>query len=142
MASKNILGLCETMLNSIVGGNGFGRVMKTMKVLSATEGHCVCELTIQEEHENRMGSLHGGMTATLIDVVSTLSVALKHKEHLPGVSVDMTINYLNPGKEGDTILIDARCIKIGKTLAFTETTITSKLNQQTIAKGLHTKYVG
>lgn len=61
-----------------------------MKLLSATPGKIVCEMKVEEEHTNRFGTLHGGLTATLIDVVST--TALMYTERVtPGVSVDMNI---------------------------------------------------
>jgi len=60
-------------------------------VTAAGEGRCVCELTVAEEHQNRGGSLHGGMTATLVDVVSTAAL-MTNESMTPGVSVDMSIS--------------------------------------------------
>lgn len=59
-------------------------------MLSATPGKVVCELRVEEEHTNRMGTLHGGMTATLVDVISTMAVMYSERG-APGVSVDMNI---------------------------------------------------
>lgn len=61
-----------------------------VEVLSATPGKVVCELRVEEEHTNRMGTLHGGMTATLVDVISTMAVMYSERG-APGVSVDMNI---------------------------------------------------
>lgn len=59
-------------------------------VLSASPGKVVCEMRVEEEHTNRGGTLHGGLTATLVDVISTM--AIMHSERgAPGVSVDMNI---------------------------------------------------
>lgn len=61
-----------------------------MQLLSASPGKVVCELKVEEEHTNKHGTLHGGLTATLVDVIST--VALMHTERgVPGVSVDINI---------------------------------------------------
>lgn len=47
-------------------------------------------MKVEEEHTNRGGTLHGGLTATLVDVIST--AALMYTERgAPGVSVDMNI---------------------------------------------------
>lgn len=59
-------------------------------MLSATPGKVVCALRVEEEHTNRMGTLHGGMTATLVDVISTMAVMYSERG-APGVSVDMNI---------------------------------------------------
>ena len=52
-------------------------------------GKCTCEVTVDESHLNRGGFMHGGFTATLVDIVSTVAIMTKDKP--PGVSVDMSI---------------------------------------------------
>ncbi|POI25801.1 hypothetical protein CIB84_010449 [Bambusicola thoracicus] len=74
----------------MVQSDGFDRVLGKMKLLSANPGKVVCELKVEEEHTNRAGTLHGGLTATLVDVVSTAAL-LYTERALPGVSVDMNI---------------------------------------------------
>ncbi len=59
-------------------------------VVAGGGGRCVCELTVAEEHANPQGTLHGGLTATLVDVVTTAAL-LSTERALPGVSVDMNI---------------------------------------------------
>lgn len=65
-----------------------------MTLLSASPGKVVCEMKVDEEHTNRGGTLHGGMTATLVDVVSTAAL-LYTERGAPGVSVDMNITYVS-----------------------------------------------
>lgn len=60
--------------------------------MSASKGKCVCEMTVDESHLNRGGTLHGGMTATLLDNVSTFAI-ISNECH-PGVSVDLNISYV------------------------------------------------
>lgn len=55
-------------------------------------GKVVCELTVDESHVNRVGGVHGGFIATLVDQMSAMS--LMTKEHLPGVSTDLNISYV------------------------------------------------
>lgn len=50
-------------------------------------------------------------------------------------------SYLKGAHEGDTIEIDARILKTGKTLAYLECELRNKTNGQIIAKGSQTKYV-
>lgn len=66
-----------------------------VRVTSASQGKCVCEMTVEESHLNAGGNMHGGMTATLVDSVSTL--AIMSSESKPGVSVDMNISYVCSG---------------------------------------------
>ena len=45
---------------------------------------------MEEEHQNAGGTLHGGMTATMVDTISTL--ALMTKGSPPGVTVDLHVS--------------------------------------------------
>ena len=47
-------------------------------------------MTVDDSHLNPVGTLHGGLTATLVDSISTL--AIMSAESPPGVSVDMNIS--------------------------------------------------
>lgn len=67
-----------------------------MKVISAGNGKCEVEFKIEDEHTNVYGTLHGGLSATLVDVVSGYALIthpnLVHAlETFPnsGVSIDM-----------------------------------------------------
>ena len=62
-----------------------------LNLVSAGEGACVCNFKIEEEHTNRYGTLHGGMTATIVDNVSTMAL-LATEPHAPGVSVDLSVS--------------------------------------------------
>ena len=48
---------------------------------------------------------------------------------------------MNPAHIGDTLLIDAECQKLGKTLAFAAVDIHKK-DGSLVAQGRHTKYLG
>lgn len=61
-----------------------------MKVVSANPGKVVFEMKIEEQHTNKGGTLHGGLTATLVDIVSTAALIYTERG-APGVSVDMNI---------------------------------------------------
>ncbi|XP_035406472.1 acyl-coenzyme A thioesterase 13 [Cygnus atratus] len=125
----------------MVESQGFDRVLRKIKLLSATPGKVVCELKVEEEHTNRGGTLHGGLTATLVDVVST--AALLHTERAaPGVSVDMNITYTSAAKIGEEVLITAQILKQGRNIAFATVDLTNKATGKLIAQGRHTKYLG
>ena len=64
-----------------------------MTVIEAGGGRCICELKVGEEHQNRGGLLHGGMSASLVDAVSTLAL-MSNDNTGPGVSVNMNISLV------------------------------------------------
>jgi acyl-CoA thioesterase len=67
---------------------------------------------------NGLGTLHGGVTATLIDAAIGMAViALAGGQ--PASTVEMKVNYLRPGLQGK-FRCRSRILKMGKTLAFGE----------------------
>ncbi|XP_042320962.1 acyl-coenzyme A thioesterase 13 [Sceloporus undulatus] len=120
---------------------GFDRVLSKMTVLSAGPEKVVCEMEVAEEHTNRGGTLHGGLTATLVDVVSTAALLCTERGS-PGVSVDMNITYMSAAKIGDEIQITAKILKQGRSLAFATVDLTNKATGRLIAQGRHTKHLG
>ncbi|KAG8442313.1 hypothetical protein GDO86_011202 [Hymenochirus boettgeri] len=131
----------RTVLRALCDGPGFDRVLNKLNLVSACQGKVVCELQVEEEHTNRGGTLHGGLTATLVDIVSTAAL-LNTERGAPGVSVDMNITYMNAAKIGDSILITAQVLKQGRTLAFSTVDVTNKVSGKLIAQGRHTKHLG
>ncbi|NXU53520.1 ACO13 thioesterase, partial [Turnix velox] len=125
----------------LLESEGFDRVLRKMKFLSASSEKIVCELKVEEEHTNRMGTLHGGMTATLVDVVSTAAL-LYADQTKPGVSVDMNITYTSAAKIGEDVLITAAILKRGRNLVFATVDLKNKETGKLIAQGRHTKYIG
>ncbi|XP_062870565.1 acyl-coenzyme A thioesterase 13 isoform X2 [Trichomycterus rosablanca] len=112
-----------------------------VQLVSASPGKVVCEMKVEEEHTNRGGTLHGGLTATLVDVISTTAL-LYTERGAPGVSVDMNITYMNAAKVGEDILITAQVLKQGRSLGFTTVDLTNKATGKLIAQGRHTKHLG
>ncbi|XP_063986410.1 acyl-coenzyme A thioesterase 13-like [Diachasmimorpha longicaudata] len=111
-----------------------------MKFLSAGDGHCKAEFTVSEDQLNSAGTLHGGCSATIIDCISTY--ALMTKAGSPGVSVDLNVSFLRAALPGEVILVDAKTIKAGKTLAFLEVEMLKKEGGAIVARGQHTKFIG
>ncbi|CAL8296851.1 unnamed protein product [Lota lota] len=140
MASLTVNSVKQIM-KAIVDTPGFDRVISKVNVLSASPGKVVCELKVEEEHTNRGGTLHGGLTATLIDMISTTAI-MNSERGSPGVSVDMNITYMNAAKIGEDVLITAQVLKQGKTLAFATVDLINKSTGKVIAQGRHTKHLG
>ncbi|KAG5842569.1 hypothetical protein ANANG_G00179020 [Anguilla anguilla] len=135
------LNTLKQIMRAMVDSPGFDRVLSKVNILSASPGKVVCEMKVEEEHTNRAGTLHGGLTATLVDVIST--TALMYTERgLPGVSVDMNITYMNAAKVGEDVVITAQVLKQGRTLAFATVDLTSKATGKLLAQGRHTKHLG
>ncbi|KAJ0054948.1 hypothetical protein NL108_008655 [Boleophthalmus pectinirostris] len=135
------LNTVRQLFRAMADTSGFDRVLNKVDVLSASPGKVVCEMQVADEHTNRGGTLHGGMTATLVDVISTVAIMYSERG-APGVSVDMNITYMNAAKVGEDVLITAQVLKQGRTLAFATVDLTNKATGKMIAQGRHTKHLG
>jgi uncharacterized protein (TIGR00369 family) len=96
-----------------------------MSVLDVDEGRVVFGLTPEEFHYNPIGSVHGGVHATLLD--SAMGCAV-HSRLGPGqgyTTLDISIRYLRPVTVGSGDLrCEGRVISLGSRVATAEGTIT------------------
>ncbi|RIA87892.1 putative PaaI_thioesterase family protein [Glomus cerebriforme] len=121
--------------------DGFDKyIIGKMSITDAIDGKITCELPVEKVHLNRLGSVHGGLLSTLVDVVGSLAIASKGM-YSTGVSTDLNITFINSAGVGDIITMDSECVKVGKTLAFTTVDLKNKNNGKLIAQGRHTKFV-
>ncbi|EDV39892.1 uncharacterized protein Dana_GF24238, isoform B [Drosophila ananassae] len=123
----------------ITKSKGFENHLQKVKILDGGDGVCRAELKVEQDHVNLYKFLHGGYIVTLVDMITTY--ALMSKPCHPGVSVDLSVNFLNGAKLGDDVIIEASLSKVGKYLAFIDCTLKHKKDDKVVAKGTHLKYV-
>ncbi|KAK7079686.1 Acyl-coenzyme A thioesterase 13 [Halocaridina rubra] len=121
--------------------SGFDNNVSKLRIVSAAEGKCTAELTIDEDHQNRMGGLHGGLIATLVDVVAAKAVMSTGKA-TKGVVTNLRISYARRARVGEDIVIIADTDKVGKNISFCRVTISQKDTGKLVATGSHTAYIG
>ncbi|XP_011419355.3 acyl-coenzyme A thioesterase 13-like [Crassostrea angulata] len=139
--ARNGLAFLKQMIKFRTEAKSFENVLQGVRVVGGGDGKCTCEMTVMEEHQNAGGTLHGGVTATLVDAISTWALMTTPRE-VPGVSVDLSVSFMKPVRVGEDIVIDADTLKVGKTLAFCSVDIKLKSTGSLVAQGKHTKYVG
>jgi uncharacterized protein (TIGR00369 family) len=95
------------------------------RVTNIAEGKIEGELTLKEEHKQQKGFVHGGLTATVADIVAGFAaVSLVPKGHHV-VTVELKVTYLNPGV-GDILLAKGWVLKQGRKMNFCEAEIYCK----------------
>ncbi|KAH8302356.1 hypothetical protein KR044_005489 [Drosophila immigrans] len=139
MAAKRGVEMVKQVAEFISKGSSFDRVTQMVKITSGGEGRAVGEFTVAAEHLNRMGSLHGGLTATILDNVTTY--ALMSKGSHPGVSSSLNVSYLAAAKPGDVVEVDANTVHAGRKMAYIECELRIKATGKVIAKGGQSKFV-
>lgn len=113
--------------------------MLQIKITSGGEGKYVGEFTVAPEHLNRLGSLHGGLTATILDNVTTY--ALMSKGSHPGVTSSLNVSYLAAAMPGDVVEVEATTLHAGRKMAYIECVLRKKADGKIIAKGGQSKFV-
>ncbi|CAO4369755.1 unnamed protein product [Caenorhabditis nigoni] len=119
------------------GSTNFNRVAEDVYPVEVTKTKLVCEMVVQEQHLNSKGTLHGGQTATLTDVITARAVGVTVKDK-GMASVELAVSYLLPVKVGDVLEITAHVLKVGRSMAFTDCEFRRKSDMKMTAKGKHT----
>ena len=138
--TKSALEVSRKALQLMTSDGTFNRHLQRVKILSSGGGKLTAELLVQREDVNRRGTLHGGLTCTLVDIMSSLAFLSSRpvdESAFPGVSVDLNVSFLSPVAEGETILMTATTVRQGKTLAFLSVDIMNKNKEQLAAMGKH-----
>ncbi|KAI8806260.1 HotDog domain-containing protein [Cladochytrium replicatum] len=109
-----------------------------MTLVSAnSDGRIEFDFVVGEQHMNGYGTLHGGVIASLIDLVGSTAVIAK-SDTFYGTSVDVSVTYVSSTREGSTVRLVGVCHKAGKSLAFM--TVTASVGTTLIAKGSVTQF--
>lgn len=127
------------LLQRVVSSGTFTRHFDAVNIVSAGDGKCTAEVTINENVLNRLGTMQGSFSASLVDVISTY--ALLTLRDVRNVSVDMSMSYVGRAVQGDTILVEAVTTKLGGSTAFLTVDIRDKKSGKLLVKGLHTKHL-
>lgn len=103
-------------------------------VIKVEEGSLTFQHTIRKEMTNPFGTLHGGITAAVIDdaIGATL---IAYGEPYFYVSVNLVIDYLSSARKGDIILAETAIIKKGSQVVNAQCEVWNADHTRLIAKG-------
>lgn len=89
------------------------------KINKIEAGEVEGELDLQKHHLQQMDFVHGGVTATIADIVAGFAAFTLVKHGQGVVTVELKVSYLNPGK-GDKLRAKGIVLKAGQRLHFCE----------------------
>ncbi|KAL3140714.1 hypothetical protein ABBQ32_005270 [Trebouxia sp. C0010 RCD-2024] len=107
--------------------------------ITASPGKVVCTLPIKHRVKNRYKTLHGGCTATLVDVIGSAAV-MTVAEH-SGVSLQISIDYLSELPAGEECEATATVSHLGKSTATASVDLRVKRTGRLAARGTHVKFL-
>ncbi|RZJ73110.1 MAG: PaaI family thioesterase [Flavobacterium sp.] len=98
------------------------------------QGHLVFEYEVRPEMTNPFGTLHGGVTAAIIDdaIGATL---IEFEEPFFYVSINLNVDYFANAKAGEKIIAETSVNKKGKTIVNAQCEIWNSDRTCLLAKG-------
>ncbi|KAJ0040054.1 hypothetical protein Pint_27555 [Pistacia integerrima] len=115
-------------------------IMQGLHVDLIEPGRVVCSMKVPSRLLNGGNFLHGGATATLVDLVGS-AVIFTTGAPLTGVSVEINVSYLDAAYLDEEIEIEAKTLRVGKAVGVISVEIRKKKTGKIIAQGRHTKYL-
>jgi uncharacterized protein (TIGR00369 family) len=108
-------------------------------LIEADEGRVVFAAEPGEQHYNPIGSVHGGMTATLLDSAMGAAVHSTLPQGSSYVTLEVKFNLVRAiTAETGRVLAEGRVIHRGKTVATVEATLRSEDGDALLAHGTST----
>ena len=113
------------------GNDYFGELLG-IEVLEVKSGYAKLSLKITKNHLNFSGFVHGGVIFALADC----AFAEASNSDRQAVAVQVSINYIRPSSEGDTLTAVASRVSEGKTFSLFKVTVTKEEKLIALFSGL------
>lgn len=144
MASSTELEHVQRVWQNMKGNSPiYDFLLAEAQIVSATKGSATARLVLGKNHVNSRGTIHGAVSAALVDWSGGLAICSNGLEK-SGASIDIHITYIGTAQVGETIEVEAIANKVGKNMAFTTIRIYKLVDGRTspmIATASHTKYI-
>ena len=119
-------------------------LLTPVQITHAKKGHVTARLPLSKNHMNSAGSLHGAVSAAIVDWMGGMAISTFDCRDRTGVSVDIHVTYQSGAKLGEELEIEGTAERVGGSLAFTKIGIYKVDDGQrgkVVATGTHTKFV-
>jgi acyl-CoA thioesterase len=116
-----------------VKGKDLFRVILGIQIVEVKDGYAKLSLKITKNHINSLGAAHGGVIFSLADCA--FAEACNYGDNV-AVAIQVSINYLKPAFEGDTLTAEAVRVSDGKTLGLYHVTISKPDKKIAVFSGL------
>ena len=83
------------------------------------EGTARLWMPLPKHFTNSLGTAHGGVIMSLLDVALCTAARTLHPESVGVVTIDMSTSFIGGGK-GDRLVAEARVLKDGRSMTFVE----------------------
>ncbi|MCD6068769.1 MAG: PaaI family thioesterase [Bacteroidetes bacterium] len=102
-------------------------------VLSAERGKLSFQYVVRKEMANPIGTLHGGVTAAIIDDIIGATMFSFNEEYFY-TTVNNVIDYFAPARESDVIIAETNILKKGRQIVNAQCEIWNEDRSRMIAR--------
>ena len=110
----------------------FFRELLGIQVLEVKDGFARLSMKVTKEHTNFVGYTHGGAIFALADCTFAEATNFKNK----AVAVQVSINFIKPSTEGDTLTAEAVRVSEGKTFSLYSVNVSNENKVLALFTGL------
>jgi uncharacterized protein (TIGR00369 family) len=92
-----------------------------LKILTESlgKGTATLSLPVESHLTNSLGTVHGGVIMSLLDVALCTAARTLHPESIGVITINLSTSFIGGGS-GTKLLCDARVMKDGKSMSFVE----------------------
>ena len=92
-----------------------------LKILTETlgEGTARLSMPIEPHLTNSLGTAHGGVIMSLLDVALCTAARTLHPESIGVITIDLSTSFIG-GATGEKLYADARVMRDGRSMSFVE----------------------
>jgi uncharacterized protein (TIGR00369 family) len=100
------------------------------------EGRARLSIPVDTQLTNSMGTVHGGVIMSLLDVALCTAARTLHPDSIGAITIDMSTSFIGGGS-GGMLLAEARVMKDGRSMSFVEAEA-KNLDGSLVAKAIAT----
>ena len=83
------------------------------------EGTARLSLPVEPHLKNSLGTVHGGVIMSLLDVALCTAARTLHPDSIGVITIDLSTSFIGGGK-GSRLVADSRVLRDGKSMIFVE----------------------
>ena len=115
-------------------------VLSGVRVDAAEHGRLLCSFVVTPRLASPAGYLLSGVTATLADQLGS-AVFYCSGVGLSGVSVELSVSYVDAATVGEEIEVEGKLLRAGKSVGVVSVDFRKKRTGKLMAQARHTKYL-
>jgi uncharacterized protein (TIGR00369 family) len=92
-----------------------------LRILTETlgEGSARLSMPVEPHLMNSLGTAHGGVIMSLLDVALCTAARTLHPESIGVITIDLTTSFID-GAKGKKLIAEARVLRDGRSMSFVE----------------------